>query len=163
MGRRPGSRNKTTLAKEKAVLLNSSSKKLRVKQIVDMTQIKADHLKTLNTKKGRPIMPKHILKITDWLYITCDSRQWILKEVNDKINPKTNEKYPDIGLFYTNDLAYMIKLLAGYSIKVPKDIVDLNAHIQSIYDLIDKRIPKNIRPKDLFVEYQTEGQDNGEE
>ena len=64
-------------------------------KIIDKPDKVTKALQETKTKVGKPKMPKHVLKINDWLYITCDKCGWMIMQVSDKINQKTGEKYPD--------------------------------------------------------------------
>lgn len=142
MGRPKGSKNKSTIMRE-----NGNTTKL--KKVITNNSTK-EEIKKLNVKRGKPKMPKHVLRLTDWLYITCDSRCWRVVKVNDKVNPNTGEKYPDKSLFYCTSLQGIIEIATRYMIRVPADIVELNEKMQEVYTLINTRIPKGIKPKDLF-------------
>ena len=40
----------------------------------------------------------------------------------------------------------------------PRDFIELNNKLDDIYELIKDRIPPNIRPKNLFKEYDTDNE-----
>ena len=149
MSRPKGSKNKTTLMKEQGNV------KTPVKKVVKNNSTK-EHIKALNTKKGKTTMPKHVLKLNDWLYITCDSHCWKIVEVNNKKNPTTGEKYPDKSLLYATNLQDILKVAVSYMIRVPDEYQNIIKRINDCYDLIDARVPVNTKPKDLFEEYQCE-------
>ena len=112
-------------------------------EIVDKITPTKQYVKQLAQKKiGKKKAPKHVLPITDFLYITCDSKQWILYEVT--------EQKLDKPIYYARSLDYMLKILANLKIQVPGDVKQLSKQIQEVYDLIDARIPADIKPKDLF-------------
>lgn len=134
MGRPKGSKNKKTL--------NQSGQQSTIKE----------HIQHLRVKCGRPTIPKHVLRLTNWLYITCDSHCWKIVEVVDTINPKTGEKYPDKSLFYAGELHEILKIAIKYLTRVPGDVQELSDKINEIYNLIDSHIPKKINPRDLFEE-----------
>lgn len=109
-----------------------------------------EHIRSLETKVGKTEMPKGVLRLNNWLYITCDRYCWIIKEVNTQINPATGKKYADKCLLYAVDLNSIIKCAVKYLSRVPGDILALDKKLNEIKDLIDKRIPGNIKPTDLF-------------
>lgn len=137
MGRPKGSKNKKSLI------------------IEDRTKITPNKIKSAEKRKGRVAQPKHVLKLTEYLYITCDRYQFILKEVNTLKNKK-GEPYPDISLLYSASLEGIIKLAVRYMTRVPSDILELREKLENIYDLIDARIPVDVKPRDLFEEYERE-------
>lgn len=148
MGRPKGSKNKSTIMKEQGVVQSP------VKKLIRNNSIK-EHMKELNTKRGRPQMPKHVLKLNDWLYITCDAHCWKVVEVNNKCNPTTGEKYPDKSLLYASTLQDILKVAFNYMIRVQGDYNTILDNIDKAYKLIDSRIPEKTKPKDLFEVYQT--------
>lgn len=109
-----------------------------------------EYIRSLETKVGKTTMPKNVLKLNNWLYITCDSYCWIIKEVNTQVNPKTGEKYPDKCLLYSPDLCGIIRVAVRYMSRVPGDILALSKKLEEIYKLIEARIPANVKPRDLF-------------
>lgn len=131
-------------------------KKLKV---IDVPDKVTKALQETKTKVGKPKMPKHVLKINDWLYITCDKCGWMIMQVSDKINQKTGEKYPDKALAYASTLDWIIHILAMRMTRdTPRDFIELNNKLDDIYELIKDRIPPNIRPKNLFKEYDTDNE-----
>ena len=128
--------------------------------IKDYTKITPKKIAEAEKRKGKAVQPKHVLKLTEHLYITCDKCQFILKEVNTLTDKKGNP-YPDANLLYSPYLDGIIKLSAKYMSRVPADVLELKKKLENIYDLIEARIPADIKPKDLFEEY--ERNDNDEE
>ena len=128
-------------------------------KIIDVPDKVTKALQETKTKIGKPKMPKHVLKINDWLYITCDKCGWMIMQVSDKINQKTGEKYPDKALAYASTLDWIIHILAMRMTRdTPRDFIELNNKLDDIYELIKDRIPPNIRPKNLFKEYDTDNE-----
>lgn len=128
-------------------------------KIIDVPDKVTKALQETKTKVGKPKMPKHVLKINDWLYITCDKCGWMIMQVSDKINQKTGEKYPDKALAYASTLDWIIHILAMRMTRdTPRDFIELNNKLDDIYELIKDRIPPNIRPKNLFKEYDTDNE-----
>ena len=128
-------------------------------KIIDVPDKVTKALQETKTKVGKPKMPKHVLKINDWLYITCDKCCWMIMQVSDKINQKTGEKYPDKALAYASTLDWIIHILAMRMTRdTPRDFIELNNKLDDIYELIKDRIPPNIRPKNLFKEYDTDNE-----
>lgn len=128
-------------------------------KIIDKPDNVSKALQETKTKVGKPKMPKHVLKINDWLYITCDKCGWMIMQVSDKINKKTGEKYPDKALAYASTLDWIIHILAMRMTRdTPRDFIELNNKLDDIYELIKDRIPPNIRPKNLFKEYDTDNE-----
>lgn len=128
-------------------------------KIIDVPDKVTKALQETKTKVGKPKMPKHVLKINDWLYITCDKCGWMIMQVSDKINQKTGEKYPDKALAYASTLDWIIHILAMRMTRdTPRDFIELNNKLDDIYELIKDRIPPNIKPKNLFKEYDTDNE-----
>ena len=128
-------------------------------KIIDKPDNVSKALQETKTKVGKPKMPKHVLKINDWLYITCDKCGWMIMQVSDKINQKTGEKYPDKAIAYASTLDWIIHILAMRMTRdTPRDFIELNNKLDDIYELIKDRIPPNIRPKNLFKEYDTDNE-----
>lgn len=128
-------------------------------KIIDKPDNVSKALQETKTKVGKPKMPKHVLKINDWLYITCDKCGWMIMQVSDKINKKTGEKYHDKALAYASTLDWIIHILAMRMTRdTPRDFIELNNKLDDIYELIKDRIPPNIRPKNLFKEYDTDNE-----
>lgn len=129
----------------------------KIKKVVDNTAQSTKIMNRTIDKTGKPKLPKHILKINNHLYITCDSHCFKLVEVSDTKNPKTGMRYPDKSFCYAPYLDEMIKILAhNMTREVPYDILELSEKLDKIYKLIERRIPKNISPKDLFKEIEEE-------
>ena len=122
-------------------------KKLKIIETPDKI---AKAVKETTGKAGKPKMPKHVLKINNWLYVTCDKYGWMIMQVSDKINQKTGEKYPDKAIAYASTLDWMLKILVQRMIRIPSDFIELGNKLQAIYDLIDARIPADTRPRDVF-------------
>ena len=122
-------------------------KKLKIIETPDKI---AKALKETTGKAGKPKMPKHVLKINNWLYVTCDKYGWMIMQVSDKINQKTGEKYPDKAIAYASTLDWMLKIMVQRMIRIPSDFIELGNKLQEIYDLIDARIPADTRPRDVF-------------
>lgn len=133
MGRPKGSKNKNSLI------------------IEDRTKITPARIEKAEKRKGKAIQPKHVIKLTEHLYITCDKYQFILKEVNT-LKDKKGNKLPDVNLLYSPYLDGIIKLSAKYMSRVPMDVLELKEKLENIYGLIDARIPVDVNPKDLFEE-----------
>lgn len=127
----------------------------KVKAILDKRQTKDIFQDTKITKarKGRKPLPKRALYVTDDLYITYDSRNWMIVQVNNK-KDKEGNYYPDKPFLYCTNLDYAIKILCDYKIQITQEIQDLQKELHKLYNLIDQRIPQNIKPRDLFVELQ---------
>lgn len=127
------------------------AKFIKVKSVVNNSTLDKD-IKEASTVKGRPKGEtyNHVLWLTDGLYITCDSRQFIVRKVNNKTDKKGN-KLPDLSLMYAQTLQQILKIAANKAIHVPSNVMELaklQAHICSI---IEARIPADIKPKDLFT------------
>ena len=122
-------------------------KKLKIIETPDKI---AKAVKETTGKAGKPKMPKHVLKINNWLYVTCDKYGWMIMQVSDKINQKTGEKYPDKAIAYASTLDWMLKIMVQRMIRIPSDFIELGNKLQEIYDLIDARIPADTRPRDVF-------------
>ena len=144
---------KTTRTRKKKSEVPKEPK--RIKKIVEHTNTAKDIIAKSFTKRGRPKMPKHVMKINDWLYITCDRCTFKLVEVNDKVNPKTGEKYPDKPFLYAPHLDQMIEVLMHYMTRdVPRDFIEMHERLDNIKEIIMDRIPLNCKPKDLFEEFK---------
>ena len=152
MSRPKGSKNKSTLMKEQGTV------KTPVKKVIKNNTMK-EHVKQLNTKRRKASIPKYVLKLTDWLYITCDRHCWMIKEVIDKINPTTGEKYPDKPILFAGDFNGILKVAVNYMIRVPVELEELSKKIDEVYSLIDSRVPANTKPKNMFEVYQTMGEE----
>ena len=104
-------------------------------------------------RKGKKPMPKYALKLTDDLYITHDSRSWVIVQKNYSKNKITGEYYPDKPFLWYWTLEAALKGAVQYKLKVPNELKEIADRIEDIYKLIDARIPKGIKPKDLFSDY----------
>lgn len=107
---------------------------------------------TTGAKRGKKPNPKYALKITEDIYITHDSRSWVIVQKNYTKNKK-GEFYPDKPFLYYWTLEEAVKGAVQYKLKVPNEVKEMAERIKDIYKLIDERIPKGIRPKDLFNDY----------
>ena len=96
-------------------------------KIIDVPDKVSKALKETATKVGKPKMPKHVLKINNWLYVTCDK-----------------------AIAYASTLDWMLKIMVQRMIRIPSDFIELGNKLQEIYDLIDARIPADTRPRDVF-------------
>lgn len=135
---------------------------IKVKKVITDDKV-TKRIKGLSLNKGKPKNKvSHVLPITDWLYITCDSFCWKLMEINDGVSPTTGEKYRDKPLKYTQHLDEMLSVCAHMMLKIPGDVVELNENFTRIYNLINSRIPADIKPADLFKDV-TRGDNDGEE
>ena len=128
------------------------SKFIKAKKVVNNSTT-ADEIKESNKIKGRRKGKSytHVLWLTDGLYITCDSRQFIIRKVNDKTD-KDGKKLPDMSILYAQSLEHILKVAVNHMIKVPSNFDELLKAMEHIYGLIDARIPVDIKPKDLFVD-----------
>ena len=123
----------------------------RIKKVLPHKDKAKEIIESSKTKCGRPKMPKHVMKINDWLYITCDKCTFKIVEVNNKINPKTGEKYPDKPFLYSPRLEGIIEVLMHYMLRdTPRDLVEMREEIMKLRELIMERIPADVTPKDLF-------------
>ena len=104
-------------------------------------------------RRGKKPNPKYALKITEDIYITHDSRSWVIVQKNYTKNKTTGEYYPDKPFLWYWTLEGAIKGAVQYKLKVPNELKEISERIEDIYKLIDKRIPKGIQPKDLFTDY----------
>ena len=94
-------------------------------KIIDVPDKVTKALKETATKVGKPKMPKHVLKINNWLYVTCDKYGWMIMQVSDRINQKTGEKYPDKAIAYASTLDWMLKIMVQRMIRIPSDFSEL--------------------------------------
>lgn len=137
------------------------SKFIKAKKVVSVSTLDKT-LKETEKVKGRPVGKtyKHVLWINDALYITCDSRQFIVKKVVNK-KDKDGNKLTDISIMYAQNLNQIIKVVVNHLSRVPDNFDVLLKQLEHIYGLIDARIPANIKPKDLFVDIIKEsGEEN---
>ena len=144
-GRKKGQKTASTIMKENGNITP-------IKKIKPKDNSTKERIKKLATKRGRPLMPKHVLRLSDWLYITCDTHCWKIVEI-------TGEKSPNKALLYSSSLEGILKLACHYMAKVPADVLELGKKLDDIYKLIDKRIPKGIEPEDLFEELRVSDED----
>lgn len=166
MPRPKGSKNKKTLEREKLIaegkIKEVPKKQKKIKKIVNNTSLD-EHIKQLSTKKEKTVLPKYALKLTDWLYITCDRHCWMIKEVNNKINPTTGEKYPDKSFLYAGNLNQILHVAVNHMIRIPVGIEELSNKIDEIHSLIDSRVPADTRPKDFLEIIETSDEEEDEE
>ena len=111
--------------------------------------------------RGKKPNPKYALRLTEDIYITHDSRSWVVVKKNFTVNKTTGEYYPDKPFLWYSTLEQAIKGAVQYKLKVPDELKEISERIEDIYKLIDKRIPKGIKPRDLFSDYI--GNDNIED
>lgn len=104
-------------------------------------------------KRGKKPMPKYALKLTDDIYITHDSRSWMIVQKNYSKKSTTGEYYPDKPFLWYETLEQALKGAVRYKIRVPNELKEIADRVEDIYKLIDARIPKGIKPKDLFSDY----------
>ena len=150
-GRKPATSSKVKLDIHGNEKSNSKVNAVQVKAKKLIVSTKDEKIKALTNKKGRPKTKlKHVLPITEWLYITCDSRTWKLVEVIDKVDSKTGKKLPDKPVIYWPHLDGLLKSCIHHELLVPDDIKKLNENFNHLYKLIDERIPPNVKPRDLF-------------
>ena len=124
----------------------------RIKKVVQHKDKAKEIIDKSFTKAGKPKMPKHVMKVNDWIYITCDAHCFKIMEVNDKVN-KDGDKLPDKPLLYAPHLDQIIEVLAHHMTReVPMDLIELHEQLDHIREIIMDRIPPNIKPKDLFAD-----------
>ena len=104
-------------------------------------------------KRGKKPNPKYALQLTEDIYITHDSRSWMVVQKNYSKNKITGAYYPDKPFLWYWTLEAALKGAVQYKLKVPNELKEIADRIEDIYKLIDTRIPKSIRPKDLFSDY----------
>lgn len=104
-------------------------------------------------KRGNKPMPKYALKLTDDIYITHDSRSWMVVQKNYSKKSTTGEYYPDKPFLWYGTLEQALKGVVRYKIRVPNELKEIADRVEDIYKIIDTRIPKGIKPKDLFSDY----------
>ena len=148
MGRPKGSKNKPKTVVRESVI--------KPKKIVSNST--KDRIQEIAKKEGNPPMPNYVLKLTDYLYITCDKYCWMVKEVVDKVNPATGEKYPDKPFLYAGRLCDILRVVADYMIRIPADVEMLSKKMDEIYSLIDTRVPAKSSPRALFKEIYQEAE-----
>lgn len=134
------------------------ARKKAIKKI-ETSSIK-QHVRMVEARRGKPRQDvSHVLKITDWLYITCDKHTFILKEVNNEYD-KDGNKYPDRCLLYAPYLDQILAITANYLTHIPADFYEMKNKLDEIKSLISSRIPADIQPKDLFEDCKrSEGED----
>ena len=106
-----------------------------------------------SAKRGNKPNPKYALKLTDDIYITHDSRSWVIVQKRYTVNKTTGEFHPDKPFLWYSTLDQALKGAVQYKIRVPNELKEIANRVEDIYKLIDKRIPKGIKPKDLFTDY----------
>ena len=109
-------------------------------------------------KRGKKPNPKYALQLTEDIYITHDSRSWVIVQKNYSKNKTTGEYYPDKPFLWYGTLEQALKGAVQYKIRVPNELKEIADRVEDIYKLIDKRIPKGIKPKDLFSDYIGSGE-----
>ena len=111
---------------------------------------KSDNIIKKALKRGKPKKRvKHVLQLTDNLYITCDKHGYKICEVRDGVD-KNGKPTPDYGFLYASNLQAILQIAAKHMIQVPMDVQEVSDKLDSIYELIKERIPVNTKPKDLF-------------
>lgn len=129
----------------------------RIKKVVQHKDKAKEIIDKSFTKAGKPKMPKHVMKVNDWIYITCDAHCFKIMEVNDKVN-KDGDKLPDKPLLYAPHLDQIIEVLMHHMTRdVSRDLIEMHEQLDHIREIIMDRIPPNIKPKDLFTDV---GDDN---
>ena len=130
------------------------SKFIKVKKVISNSTVEKDIKEAIKIKgkpKGKAYT--HVLWLTDGLYITCDSRQFIIRKVNDKTD-KDGKNLPDTSILYAQSLEHILKIAVNHMIKVPYNFDELLKAMEHIYGLIDARISADISPKDLFSDME---------
>lgn len=165
MPRVKGSKNKVTSKVKLDIYGNEKSnskvmaEEIKVKKVIDNKSVAKTIInkenKSKGSSKGRPKggSYSHVLWLTDSLYITCDTRTFMIKKVNKAINKVTKEKYPDLPFLYAPNLDDMLRIAANYMIHVPANYEELIERMEKIYSLIDARVPAGISPKDIFDDF----------
>ena len=111
---------------------------------------KSDNIIKKALKRGRPKKRvKHVLTLTDNLYITCNSHCYMLCEVRDGVD-KNGKPISDSAFLYASNLQDILQIAVKHMIQVPMDVQEVSAKLDSIYELIKERVPLNTKPKDLF-------------
>ena len=111
---------------------------------------KADNIIAKASKRGKPKKRvKHVLTLTDNLYISCNSHCYMLCEVRDGVD-KNGKPISDSAFLYASNLQDILQIAVKHMIQVPMDVQEVSAKLDSIYELIKERIPLNTKPKDLF-------------
>lgn len=129
----------------------TSSRFVKAKKLVDVPSKAEKTLTKAVKRKGRPKgykVPKHVLWLTNNIYITTDRTCYHVCVVNDKAGKK------DIHTVYATNLQDALKLAIKYGIKIPMDVQELSDKLDHLYEVIMDRIPLGVRPKDLFEEYK---------
>lgn len=113
---------------------------------------KSDSIITKAKKRGKPKKRvKHVLFLTDNLYITCNSHCYMLCEVRDGVD-KNGKPISDSAFLYASNLQDILQIAVKHMIQVPMDVQEVSAKLDSIYELIKERVPLNTKPKDLFTD-----------
>ena len=158
MPRTKGAKNKVNASSSKIKLdrhgnekSNSKSKSTFVKaKKVKVIPSKSDSIITKAKKRGKPKKRvKHVLSLTDNLYITCNSHCYMLCEVRDGVD-KNGKPISDSAFLYASNLQDILQIAVKHMIQVPMDVQEVSDKLDSIYELIKERIPLNTKPKDLF-------------
>jgi hypothetical protein len=108
-------------------------------------------------KKVKPIAKSrssHVLELDENYYITCDTKQFILKQKVNTVS-KDGKKIPDNNIAYCTLLKDILESAVSRMVRVPDNFQELLDKMDSIYSLIDARIPVDVKPKDLFKDMQS--------
>lgn len=135
---------KTTKEKEKKTTAKKPAK--RIKKIKDISTVKEELHEKKRIRKPSPV---YALDITETLYLSHDTYSWKIMKKNTAKN-KQGEYFPDKALLYYATLDQAIKGIVQYQLLVPDELKEIKQRLQDIYNLIDKRIPPNIKPRSLF-------------
>lgn len=127
--------------------------KKKIKEIRNLSKAK-DIIEESKMKKAgkRKPLPRYALEITDELYIMPDARCWKVLQKNHTINKQTGKPNPDKPFLYYGELHDAIKGLAKYHITIPDEVKTIQHKIDEMCKMIDKRVPKGVKPYDLFKE-----------
>lgn len=127
------------------------SRFIKLKKVINKPSEAGKALVKANKRKGNPKghkAIKHVLWLTNNIYITTDRACYHVCVVNDKAGKK------DIHTVYATNLQDALKLAIKYGIKIPMDVQELSDKLDHLYEVIMDRIPLGVRPKDLFEEYK---------
>lgn len=137
--------------KKKEVAVKETKPKAKQTKKVE----KKEEFRVPSTVKRRKL--SHVLTIDNDFYITCNSLTFILKQRVDEVD-KAGKKLPDKSEAFATDLLDILECAARRMIRVPSDFGELTKRLDHIYGLLDARIPVNIKPRDLFVDMEKEGE-----
>ena len=87
--------------------------------------------------RGRKKQLRPVFKINKHIYITCDKRNWMLFE-------------NDIPILFAPNLDEIIHIMVNHKIRTTEEINNIAEAINNIHKLVDMRITKGIKPKNLF-------------